>query len=112
MTATISTRPLGLGIVVSHPDSELHPTVPEADRNDLCDSDGHCIFVAIDEMCGEHLVELGIRIGLSATTAADILRKIALRLEQNGDGILLLRDGSQGVLSPNGAFEESGLGND
>jgi hypothetical protein len=107
---------LGLSITVRHPESEtehgIEQHIHERNAEQTADPDGHVLYGHMTDMMGERLIELQIRRGMSAKAAARILRKLAERIELNGDGILNLTGGTSGLFSPGGKFEGDGLGND
>lgn len=106
-------RDLGLDICVCHPQSEVGELRhKEETYGDQCDADGHYMSVGMVPMRGQYLVELMIRRGMSATSAASILRKIADRIELNGDPLLNLIGSTSGQFMPDGRFKDDGLGND
>src|SRR5438067_827073 len=90
---------MGLKLCVFHPDSmkglggfSLEP----------CDGDGHHCGYHMGPMRGEALAEVSLRRGISAATAAAILRKLADRVEQAGPALLNLRAWKDGWFDERG----------
>src|SRR6516162_11105992 len=63
---------------------------------DSTDDDGHHISYEMGPMRGDALCWLTLRRGLSTDTAADLLRKLADRLERHGHRLLSMPLGGEG----------------
>jgi hypothetical protein len=103
-------KDLGLYLSVFHPTSMGFgdgKAAPE-DYFQPRDDDGQYIDLTMVPMKGEELVTLFIRRGISADTAASILRKLAQRIEKNCS-LLVRGRGFDGWFDENGTVVESSL---
>lgn len=113
-------RKLGLSISVRHPESETeylaeNPEMREraiSQYADESDGDGHIFYGYMSTMPGEFLADVQLRRGMSAGCAVSILRKIADRIERNGDALLNLTGSTSGAFDKDGTFVNDGLGDD
>lgn len=94
-------KPLGIDIGVLHPESAFS----EKERGNgfqKVDGDGHYISFHVNPMRGEKLCEITLRRGISHTEAANILRKLADRVERDRGELLNFPRGVCGWLNQDG----------
>jgi hypothetical protein len=96
---------VALSLTVRHPASEGEET---EGLEDVIDGDGHLIeYVTWKTELSPVLVEVGIMPGQSARIVAAVLRKLADRLERQGDRFLApLEEDVEGTFNANGELAE------
>jgi len=95
-------KPLGLEIIVRHPESEVEVGPRPIDDDEYLDADGHDLQFEMAPMPGEAICWLAVRRGMAPREAAKLLRKIADHLENHGAILLNLKRGECGEFDANG----------
>jgi hypothetical protein len=101
-------KDLGLALMVVHESS--YDSLSDRIREGLApeiDSDGHRTTYEMVPMPGDHLLGIAIRRGVSPRTAAELLRKLADRLERFGGELLNMPRGGEGSFNARGEPEAS-----
>jgi hypothetical protein len=103
-------RSLGFSLVVIHESSydALSAKLREALTSEI-DAEGHHTTYEMGPMAGDYLLDLTIRRGVSARTAAALLRKLADRLERHGGALLSMPQGGEGFFNDRGEPEADPL---
>ena len=107
MTKRRRRKPIELGVYIDiyHPESMEDRRAVGGFVQAEEDEDGHLMKFQVAEMHGEALAHVTVRRGLSAESAAAILRKLADTVAGVGHVLLTLKRGVEGARTPDGSIK-------